>query len=514
MSDDTAKPSRVLRDADVLLEGLRLGRVGVWRWKVGTDVVEWTENLESVHRLPPGAFDGTLASFRNDLHPDDAEAVWRAIRHSLETGKPYYVRYRAAPRAGRDALWIEANGGVVSSAGGERWLTGICRDVSDEVAYEHELERRFEQQKAVVELGSFALTQTQFQPVADRAAQVAAQVLDVPLVEILQFSDSADHLVLKAGVGWREGYVGRAMTGVETASQAGYTLATGGPVVVTDLASETRFTPPELLTSHGATSGVTVVIAGERDRPFGVFGVHTVVPRRFDDADTEFLTALANIVANAARQIAAVEQRTLLMREMAHRAGNMLQLVSTLAHQTFQPDADIDAAKRAFSERLASLSRANHLVARGGWSRTRFRALAREALETFAGRIAFEGRDVLLPPELCFDLSLILHELSTNAAKYGALSRDQGQVDVSWQISPSGAQEAYTFRLEWSDPFTGQPQQARGRAGFGTKLMRLLIERKWKGTIEEQAGGEGYRFAFTIPLIEQAVDFVGEAAAE
>src|SRR5690606_30414611 len=110
MSDDTAKPSRVLRDADVLLEGLRLGRVGVWRWKVGTDVVEWTENLESVHRLPPGAFDGTLASFRNDLHPDDAEAVWRAIRHSLETGKPYYVRYRAAPRAGRDAPWLEANG--------------------------------------------------------------------------------------------------------------------------------------------------------------------------------------------------------------------------------------------------------------------------------------------------------------------------------------------------------------------------------------------------------------------
>lgn len=512
MTDGNAKPSGVLRDADVLLEGLRLGGVGVWRWKVDTDLVQWTDNLESVHQMPPGAFDGTLASIQRELHPDDAERVWQTVRRSVATGERYRVIYRTAPREGGETLWIEASGGMVTAADGERWLTGVCIDVSKEMAYENELERRFEQQKAVVELGSFAFAQTCFQAVADRAVQMAADVLDVPLVKIMELSDHADHFVLRAGAGWHEGIVGSTAVGVDTNSQAAYALANGGPVVVDDLRRDTRFSGAELLTSHGVISGMSVVIAGERGRPFGVFGVHTTSLRRFDDADIEFLTALANIVANAARQIAAAEQRTLLVREMAHRAGNLLQLVSTLAHQTFQSDADIDAAKRAFSERLSSLSRANYLIARGGWSRTHFRSLAREALETFAERIVFDGRDVLLSPELCFDLSLILHELSTNAVKYGTLSRDEGSINLRWQVASLA--EGCAFYLEWRDGFSDGAAPTPERSGFGRKLMRLLVENKWDGALEEGVTGEGYRFALTIPLADQTVDLPREEAAE
>jgi two-component sensor histidine kinase len=237
-----------------------------------------------------------------------------------------------------------------------------------------------------------------------------------------------------------------------------------------------------------------------------VLSAHAKRKRAFDAADAGFLTALANVVANSVRQIAAAQHRQLLVREMAHRAGNMLQLVSTLAHQTFLDGSDVASARAAFADRLGSLSRANYLVAKGGWSATRFRALAEEALEPFREHVEFIGRDVLLSPELCFDLGLILHELSTNSAKYGSLGVDGATVTLSWRIVPVAEGEGLAFAMEWLDA-RSEPSRGDGggeRRGFGTKLMRLLIERKWGGTIEPDAK-QGYRFAFAIPLTDAAL---------
>jgi len=272
-------------------------------------------------------------------------------------------------------------------------------------------------------------------------------------------------------------------------------------VVVEDLSTDTRFNGPELLRSHGVVSGMSTIIAGDGGRAFGVFGVHTNLRRRFDRSDTEFLTALANIVANSVRHIAAVEHRLLLVREMAHRAGNLLQLVNTLAHRTFSPGRDLEEARRAFSSRLSSLSRANYLIAKGGWSLTRFSALAEETLEPFRDRVRLDGRDVLLPPELCFDLGLVLHELSTNAVKYGCFAAEEGMVDLRWSVAADEEGKA-CFRFEWIDETAGGRTRARG-TGFGSKLMRLIIERKWSGMIEPPSTA-GYRFAFMIPLSEGA----------
>ena len=98
-----------------------------------------------------------------------------------------------------------------------------------------------------------------------------------------------------------------------------------------------------------------------------MFGIHARELRQFDGTDAEFLQSLANIVAGAARQFAAADQQKLLVREMAHRAGNMLQLVNSIANQTFGAEADLRLAKKSFSDRLNSLARSNYVVARGGW---------------------------------------------------------------------------------------------------------------------------------------------------
>ena len=98
MTIDAIEAIPFLSEPGALVEGLRLGGAGVWRWKIDSDQLEWTRNLENVHQLPSGSFDGTLSSFQQDLHPDDAEGVWQKIQASVETGAPYRAVYRTAPR--------------------------------------------------------------------------------------------------------------------------------------------------------------------------------------------------------------------------------------------------------------------------------------------------------------------------------------------------------------------------------------------------------------------------------
>ena len=384
-------------------------------------------------------------------------------------------------------------------AGEATGLLIISRDITEQLRLAEEQQRRLRQQRAVAELGAYALEEEDFARVMQRTVEVAAEVLDVPLTKILRFSDAADKLLLQAGVGWKPGIVGVASVGIESASQAGFTLISDAPVVCEDLPSETRFTGPPLLHDHGVRCGMSVKIAGSGERPFGVFGVHATNKRVFDDADVDFLLALANVIASRARQADAHERRQLLVREMAHRAGNMLQLASAIFDQTLKSTPDLDIAKQKFSARLKALSRANLLLTSGGWLNTQLRLVVRDALEPFVDKVDMQGRDVVLPSDLCFDLSLVLHELSTNSAKYGAFAGDRGGVEIAWSIE-SGDDERPRLRLSWLD--TGEPGAAAAKGtGFGLKLLSQLVERKWGGSLHIQTEPR-YLCTIEIPLTE------------
>ncbi|MGY6661657.1 MAG: sensor histidine kinase [Glycocaulis sp.] len=486
-----------LSDAKALEEGLHLGRAGVWRWKIDSEELEWTRNLESVHQLPPGSFDGTLKSFQQDVHPEDAPGVWRAIMESIETGAAYQTVYRTAPRENASAFWIETRGGITRMADGTRYLTGICLDVTKRVLNERALQRRLDQQQAVARFGSFALGERNLSTIFDEAVKTAAEVLDVPLTKILEFADSADHLVLRAGLGWADGIVGHGEVGIERSSQAGYTLLVNEPVIVRDLLEETRFSGPPLLHEHGVRSGISVVIPGSGVRPAGVFGIHTTDVRSFDQTDAQFLQSLANIVAGSIRHAAAANHQSLLVREMSHRAGNMMQLISSIAAQTFNSQADMQLAAQSFNQRLNALARSNYVISRDGWTSTRFAELVDETLKPFGSRVVAEGRDILLAPDLCFDMGLILHELATNSLKYGTFAKDEGVLNVKWalELRPEGSQ---VFRFEWTDPISSYVTSEKG-TGFGSKLIRGLVRDKWKGAVYQDHASH-FQAVLEIPI--------------
>jgi len=172
---------------------------------------------------------------------------------------------------------------------------------------EAELRARTSQQAAVAELSQRALVGTDLATLMQEAADLVAQTLGVEYCKILELMPDGSRLLLRAGVGWKEGSVGQATVSAGTESQAGYTLLSDAPVIVADLRTETRFSGPPLLHDHGVVSGMSVIIQ-DRAKPFGVLGAHTTRRRRFTKDDINFLQAVANLLATVIERQRAEEQ--------------------------------------------------------------------------------------------------------------------------------------------------------------------------------------------------------------
>ncbi len=172
------------------------------------------------------------------------------------------------------------------------------RDITERNQRDHLVRKKAAQQAAIAELGLRALRTGDLTDLFDTAVHLVTQALQVEYSKILELLPDGRTLLLKAGRGWKAGLVGHATVESGRDSQAGYTLLTDQPVIVEDLRTEQRFTGPALLHEHGVVSGVSVIIRG-KDRPFGVLGAHTAWARTFTEDDTQFMQAIANVLAAA-----------------------------------------------------------------------------------------------------------------------------------------------------------------------------------------------------------------------
>lgn len=163
---------------------------------------------------------------------------------------------------------------------------------------EIELKSRLAQQAAVANLSYRALSSSDLGALMDETVELVAQTLDAELCKILELLPDEQEMKLVAGVGWNDGLVGSEIVSSGKGTPAGYTLFTDEPVIVGDLREELRFLGAKLLRSHGAVSGMSVIIPG-KSKPFGVLGVHTRKKRQFTQDDATFLKNISNVLASA-----------------------------------------------------------------------------------------------------------------------------------------------------------------------------------------------------------------------
>jgi PAS domain S-box-containing protein len=181
------------------------------------------------------------------------------------------------------------------------------------------------------------------------------------------------------------------------------------------------------------------------------------------------LHAIARDVTERRR---AEERQRLLVNELNHRVKNTLALVQGLALQSFRDGRDVPSARDAFQQRLAALAAAHDLLTRESWEGATLDELVREALGLYNGheaRIAWAGPPVRLNPKAAVSLVMALHELCTNASKYGALSVPGGEVSVQWKLA-----EGDRLAIEWRES-GGPPVRAPERRGFGFRMIERAL---------------------------------------
>ncbi|WP_288584943.1 PAS domain-containing protein [uncultured Methylobacterium sp.] len=208
----------------------------------------------------------------------------------------------------------------------------------------------------------------------------------------------------------------------------------------------------------------------ERGRLVGIGFVHYDRPHAFSTEELAFVRAVADRIQVAVARVQAEAQQALLNGELSHRLKNTLSMVQGIAGQTLRGVPD-QAPVQAFTQRLIALSQAHDVLLQDSWAAGPIRTVIERvlALQAPLERFQIEGPSLALAPQATLSLSLLLHELTTNAVKYGALSAEAGKVSVAWRVEDD---DERTVVLTWQEG-GGPPAQAPTRRGFGSRLIQL-----------------------------------------
>lgn len=192
----------------------------------------------------------------------------------------------------------------------------------------------------------------------------------------------------------------------------------------------------------------------------------------------------------------AEDRQTMLVAELNHRVKNILAVVQSVASQTVAASGSLGQFRSAFEGRLRAISLAHDILTRLRWGEVALEHLVAQSLAPYRGdgRVAWSGPPLLIKAQSVVALALVLHELSTNAAKYGAFSNSNGRVEVAWQRLDGGLAE-----LRWTE-LDGPPVTREPVPGFGNKLITRVIGYDLQGSAAMRFEPDGLRCRLTFRI--------------
>lgn len=358
----------------------------------------------------------------------------------------------------------------------------------------------------LAKFGAQALRSADIDQLLQLATALVSDAMEVDLVKVLELLPDGENLLVRAGVNWSPGVVGHATISAERGSAAGYALTTDAPII-SDVATETRFSIPELLIDHGVKSTVNVVIRGERG-PFGVLEVDSRQERSFGDDDISFLQNYANLLSAAVDRIHtqrdlsdSLEKQKILLQELQHRVGNMLMTIRAVTRLTRAKSTNLDEFANALDSRLGALARSHALFAHADNGGTIHQILTHELRAegaTESESIVLRGDHVMLQPHQAQLMAMVFHELSTNAVKHGALSVPNGRIIVAWDIDQAPG-EPRRVRLRWREHGVAIKSKPT-RRGYGSEILEKSIPDMLHGSFDRQFHADGVECVIAFEL--------------
>jgi PAS domain S-box-containing protein len=366
----------------------------------------------------------------------------------------------------------------------------LVTDITERRAAAAELERMLAGERrrgALLDLAQKLRDEADPVVIAQVAARILTEQLGVSRAGYAEMDARAEmaHVVADDGQAEREEGVA-ALAGLrlrldDFGASMSADMRSGGVVTVGDVALDPRTHAPDALDAYARINvrafATISLVKGGRLAAYLFLAHHE--PRRFSADETAFVADVAELIWTSSERARsdqalqrALETERLLIREVDHRAKNVLAVVQSLAHLTpFRSKAQY---VEALSGRIGSLARAHSLLSTARWSGVDLHDLLRLELDAYgcdgAEQVSIEGPPVLIDAQAAQSLALVVHELATNASKYGALARPEGRLSVRWSWDADGA-----LRLVWRET-AGVRVAPPQRQGFGSTLIDSAVK--------------------------------------
>jgi PAS domain S-box-containing protein len=375
------------------------------------------------------------------VHPKDRNRVTAAIAQSIAGKTGHEIEYRVVWPDGQ-TVWVASRAAYSAAGDGKGLLRGVIIDVSQRKAGEEALRRERKLLRTIIDSIPVMLT------------------LYDPDVNVLMLNREFERLT-----GWNAEDAAKVAIMEEI-----YPDPTYRNTVQRFMNAASGWMDIEMRTRSGAvlqSSWANVVLDDGRRVGIGL---------------------------DSTERKQAEQQREFLIAELDHRVKNTLALVQALARQSFRHHPETTPARRAFEGRLKALAAAHDLLTEASWHVTRMTRLVDMVIAAATprpGAVEVEGSEMMLTPKQAVTMAMVLHELTTNALKYGALSVDGGQVSLSWQCDAGE-----TFRLCWAE--RGGPRLPSPPAkGFGLTMIERSLDVDFDGSVSMAFGSDGLTLQIT-----------------
>ena len=394
---------------------------------------------------------------------------------------------------------------TTAQVGAASCFVGFLRDITERRNAEALLRRQALETKLMFEIAHMAAASESFDAALERALSAICELTGWPVGHAFVVPAGVEAVPISTSV-WVEARQGAAdALKVATAKTAfvsgkglpGMILQSGEPLWVADTDRDANF-PRKGLGFRGAF-GFPLKSEG---KTVAILEFFSESPKAPDPGVLQTVRALGDQVGRVFERKKTEERQTLLLNELGHRVKNILTIVQAVAHLTFHKAKDLDAAYAAFTSRMNALADAQSLLVGGQWRRASLRAVIEAALSGCGDprdRARLSGPEIEVSATNAMSISLAVHELCTNALKYGALSNEQGIVDVTWGFETAGGKKQFFF--EWTER-GGPPIVEPSRKGFGTHLLERGLARNLGGKVHLEYAHAGLQCRFTVAIPE------------
>jgi PAS domain S-box-containing protein len=471
------------------------GTIGWWDWDIANDRIYASPQFARMYGLDPAiaAAGAPLAAFVHGIHPDDRPWVEERIAAILAKGGEFAEEYRLL-RGDGSITWVYARGRCyLDSQGRPLRYPGVAIDITERKQSET-------RKSALVELGDRLRDIHDIGQIALTAAEILSKVLRATRAGFGIVDQKRETVTIQPD--WRMPGV-RSLSGLHHFRSYGSfidDLKRGDVVAIGDVTADERTRGSAgVLLDLGIRVLLNMPII-EQGRFVAVVFVHYDKPHDWTDAELDFVHTVADRTQAAVGRIRAEEQQRLLNRELSHRLKNNLAMVQAIVAQTMRKAPDLATAQASLNARLMSLGRAHDLLLSGDAGSADVKSLIEGVLtlhDDGQGRIGTSGPVLDINPSASLSLSLILHELATNAAKYGSLSVPEGHVEVRWTLEEHGGEDVFSFTWEEHGGPAVMPPKTRG---FGSRLIERGLAGSIGGKVQLDYRPEGVICRLSAPM--------------